>query len=193
MNLRKEKKNLKILNAETNLPNDSKATYFLRNKKRVNLHRKGSQLTSKRSLPRENSRRATFRDAPFLQVNPPAEYKSREFYTICLEEQKMSCPGFYHIATIHLLPSFLPPFFFSLSSASFFFRSRSFLIVVSKLRRWSLVSGRNRPFYSTSIISPAPLYNGATTERRPPSALHPRAPTCAKSKLSSNWNFVAVR
>lgn len=38
MNLRKEKKNLKILNAETNLPNDSKATYFLRNKERVLIY-----------------------------------------------------------------------------------------------------------------------------------------------------------
>lgn len=65
----------------------------------------------------------------------------------------MSCPGFYHIATIYLPPPpFFPFFFLSVS----FFRSRSFLIVVSKLRRWSLVSSRNRSFYSTdlSIIPP---------------------------------------
>lgn len=42
----------------------------------------------------------------------------------------MSCPGFYHIATIHLLPSFLPPsaFFFLSSASSFFVPARFSLL-----------------------------------------------------------------
>lgn len=100
----------------------------------------------------------------------------------------MSCPGFYHIATIHLLPSFLPPsLFFPLLGVSFFFRSRSFLIVVSKLRRWSLVSGRNRPFYSTSIISPRHF----TMVQRPRSDAPP-APFSLAPPHARRVNFLQI-
>jgi len=64
----------------------------------------------------------------------------------------MSCPGFYHIATIYLLP----PFFSLLFSSVSLFRSRSFLIVVSKLQRWSLVTGpsitRTRALYPRATL-----------------------------------------
>lgn len=84
--------------------------------------------------------------------------------------------------------SLLPPspLFFPLLGV-FFFRSRSFLIVVSKLRRWSLVSGRNRPFYSTSIISPRHF----TMVQRPRSDA-PLRPSPSHPHMRRRVNFLQI-
>lgn len=88
---------------------------------------------------------------------------------------------FYHIATIHLPPLLV---FFPCPLS----RAHTFLIVVFKLQRQSLLYPViTSPFIArTERIATPPFYNSATTAKR-------SSPPRAESKLSSNWNFVAVR
>lgn len=106
----------------------------------------------------------------------------------------MSCPGFYHIATIHLLPPTppsLPPLLFPLSRRLLF----SFPLVSHCCFQIATLVSRNRPFYITDPEHYTPRHFTMVqrpSDTRPPLFLSPPLPR-TKSKLSSNWNFVAVR